>query len=75
MAGSPWKKRTWKNYGTSEEVQKFSKSVRSLGSLKASEFPFQMSLRDPWQNPIHCRDPMQRGRGGGGAEGRFKEDV
>lgn len=32
-------KRTWKNYGTSEEVQRVPKSVRSLGSLKASEFP------------------------------------
>lgn len=39
MAGSPWKKRKWENRGTSEEVQRVPKSVRNLGSVKASEFP------------------------------------
>lgn len=43
MAGSPWKNRTWKNCGTSEDVQRVPKSVRSLGSLKASEFPDEPS--------------------------------
>lgn len=36
-------KRTWKNCGTSEDVQRVPKSVRSLGSLKVSELPDEPS--------------------------------